>query len=312
MKVGLMLGGGGARGAYQIGIFKALEEHGLRNIFNCISGASIGALNGYFYLASESYQNVLNSWLYGVKNNPIDLSKRLKGKDKRGLFSTKVIQEMAENFIDKQHFKLSQTSLYVVSTQIDTPKLTSMVPWRWSKAVRHVNESDNPLIEAISSSSIPIIFGPTEVETSYFIDGGLVDNNPIDVLIDKGCDLIFACSLDPSYDYRQHKAHNVTIVNLTSTNIFPRGLIKHYLGTIDFNESLILERVNYGYYVMTEMIKECVKLNILKLENKTYQLGEIGPTFKYIQVPLYVRANVKQMRESYETSLLKEKKHGNY
>lgn len=306
MKVGLMLGGGGARGAYQIGIFKALDEHGLSDIFNTVSGASIGALNGYFYLSSQGYQNVLNCWLYGVKHNPIDLSKRLKGKDRKGLFSTKVIQEMEDNFIDKARFKQSKTNLYVVSTKIKNPKLTSMVPWRWSKEVRHVNPSLNPLKEAISSSSIPIIFGATEVEESYFIDGGLVDNNPIDVLIEKGCDLIFACSLDPSYDYRQHKQHSITIVNITSTNIFPRGIIKHYLGIIDFNESLILQRVKYGYYVMNEMIKECVRLGIFKIENKQYVLGDIGKNFKLVNVPLYVRANVKLMRQAYEKQLLEE------
>ncbi|MFA5720159.1 MAG: patatin-like phospholipase family protein [Acholeplasmataceae bacterium] len=308
MKVGLMLGGGGARGAYQIGVLKALEEHGLSHIFDVISGASIGALNGYFYLASNSYQKVLDSWIYGVVNNPIDLSKRLKGKDKRGLFSTSVIKEMEDKFMDQTIFKQTKTKLYVISTKINTPKLTSMVPWKWSKVIRYVNESANPLKEAISSSSIPIIFGATEVEDSYFIDGGLVDNNPIDVLIDKGCRLIFACSLDPSYDYRMYKEHNITIVNVTSTNSFPRGIIKHYLGVIDFNESLIHQRVEYGYYVMSEMIKECVRLGIINIENKKYKLGKLDNKFKLINVPLYVRANVKLMRTSYEQELLKEKK----
>lgn len=306
MKVGLMLGGGGARGAYQIGVLKALEEHGLSTKFDVISGASIGALNGYFYLASNSYQKVLDSWLYGVKNNPIDLSKRLKGKDKRGLFSTTVIQEMEDLYMDKTLFKQTKTHLYVITTKINTPRLTSMVPWRWSKVIRHVNASVNPVIEAISSSSIPIIFGATEVEDDYFIDGGLVDNNPIDVLIDKGCQLIFACSLDPSYDYRVYKEHNITIVNVTSTNAFPRGIIKHYLGVIDFNETLIHQRVEYGYYVMSEMIKECVRLGVLTLEDKQYKLGKLDNKFKLINIPIYVRANVKLMRTAFEESLLKE------
>ena len=75
-----MLGGGGARGSYQIGILKAIDEYGLKEMFSAISGVSIGALNGYFYLSTNSYQTVLDAWFYGVDNNPIEFSKRQKVK----------------------------------------------------------------------------------------------------------------------------------------------------------------------------------------------------------------------------------------
>ena len=65
--------------------------------------------------------------------------------------------------------------------------------------------------------------------------------------------------------------------------------------------------MNYGYYVMSEMIKECVKLGILKIEHKKYITGKIGDKFKIVNIPLYIRANVKIMREEYEAKL-KEKK----
>ncbi|MGI6359809.1 MAG: patatin-like phospholipase family protein [Acholeplasmatales bacterium] len=308
MKVGLMLGGGGARGSYQIGILKALDEYGLKEMFSAISGVSIGALNGYFYLSTNSYQTVLDAWFYGVDNNPIEFSKRQKGKGKKGLFSNDVLYEMEEKYADKEIFKNTKTDLYITVLKIKNPKITSMVPWRWEKVVKHANTSKNPLKDAISSSSIPIIFGANEVDNSYFIDGGLADNNPIDILIEKGCNLIFACSLDYNYDYKKYKDKNITIVNITSTNVFPRGIVNQLVGVIDFKKSLFIERMNYGYYVMSEMIKECVKLGILKIEHKKYVTGTISDKFKIINVPLYVKANIKIMREEYETKMKGEKK----
>lgn len=52
MKVGLVLSGGGAKGAYQVGVLKALQEYGIR--IDVISGASIGALNGAILCAAPS------------------------------------------------------------------------------------------------------------------------------------------------------------------------------------------------------------------------------------------------------------------
>lgn len=52
MKVGLVLSGGGAKGAYQVGVLKALRELGTR--IDAVSGASIGALNGGVLASSPS------------------------------------------------------------------------------------------------------------------------------------------------------------------------------------------------------------------------------------------------------------------
>ena len=102
---------------------------------------------------------------------------------------------MEEKYVNKEIFKNTKTDLYITVLKIKNPKITSMVPWRWEKVVKHANTSKNPLKDAISSSSIPIIFGANEVDNSYFIDGGLADNNPIDILIEKGCNLILPVHL---------------------------------------------------------------------------------------------------------------------
>ena len=52
MNIGLCLCGGGAKGAYQAGVIKALYDRGI-NKFNAISGTSIGAVNGYFIFTNN-------------------------------------------------------------------------------------------------------------------------------------------------------------------------------------------------------------------------------------------------------------------
>ncbi len=53
MKLGLVLGGGGGRGAYQIGVWQALEELGIAKHIKVISGTSIGALNAMLFMQGD-------------------------------------------------------------------------------------------------------------------------------------------------------------------------------------------------------------------------------------------------------------------
>ena len=61
-KFGIALAGGGARGAYQIGVWKALREHGLDKYISCYSGASVGSLNAAL-MAMGDYDLAYKIWL---------------------------------------------------------------------------------------------------------------------------------------------------------------------------------------------------------------------------------------------------------
>ena len=55
MRIGLVLGGGGAKGAYQVGVYKALCEVGLdASVLHCIAGTSVGSLNALLFEAKTS------------------------------------------------------------------------------------------------------------------------------------------------------------------------------------------------------------------------------------------------------------------
>ena len=61
-KIGLALGGGGARGSYQIGILKALEEANILQDIHHISGTSIGSINTLMVMAKVSYDRMIEIW----------------------------------------------------------------------------------------------------------------------------------------------------------------------------------------------------------------------------------------------------------
>lgn len=311
MKIGLMLGGGGAKGAYQLGVLKALEEQKLMNQIECIAGASIGALNGFYYLASQDINQVIYAWRYGIKHNPIQFKKkaRIKEENQTGLFSLQVLREMGALYFDEEIFKTTKTDIFVSTTKVVNPKLSGVVMrWKWENEIIHLNNSPVPFEDAISSSSVPIIFGTNNVHESYYIDGGLTNNNPIDVLIKEGCDLIFSSSLDPKYNYKQYKDHKVIIVNLTSREALPKTTIKSYAAVLNFNQDLFEHRINYGYYTTQEMIKECISKGILKLEdNKVIPCDKVEE-FQLIDVPVYINGNIKVMRHKHETNLRQKEK----
>ena len=59
-KIGIALSGGGARGAYQIGVWKALKEHGIDTKISAYAGASVGSLNAFLIFISISNKYLLN------------------------------------------------------------------------------------------------------------------------------------------------------------------------------------------------------------------------------------------------------------
>ena len=66
MKIGLVLAGGGARGAYQIGVWKALIELGIDKYINAVSGTSIGDLNAVMFMEGQ-YELAEQFWLNVTK-----------------------------------------------------------------------------------------------------------------------------------------------------------------------------------------------------------------------------------------------------
>ena len=187
---GLILAGGGAKGAYQMGAWKAMREMGIK--IEAIAGVSIGAINGAL-IAQGDYDRAVELWNNVEVMDGINFSGELK--DPSNLFSksnmVQIVKEVIKNggvdatpakeliadYIDEDRVRESNMPLGLV-----TYNLSGMKP-----VEIFVDEMENgKLIDYLMASArFPGLANQGPDDQSYF-DGGVYDNAPISVLRDRG------------------------------------------------------------------------------------------------------------------------------
>lgn len=167
--IGLVLSGGGARGAAHIGALKAFEEYGISPTH--ISGTSIGAIVGALYAADVHWTEILKFF----KTTSIFHTKRF-AFNKPGFLDTEKFYDDLNVYLPRDNFDSLQKPLYITATNVLNGKLKIFSKGQLIKPV-------------IASASFPGVFTPTEINGSYYIDGGILNNFPVEPL-KKHCDKI--------------------------------------------------------------------------------------------------------------------------
>ena len=169
--IGLTLSGGGMRGIAHIGVLKALDEFGIRP--NMISGTSAGALIGAFYslgIRPQQMQDVVRERTF--------FSRSAFRLSRQSLFSTNFILHLLQEFFPENDFKTLKIPLFVATTELTQGRIEFF--------------NKGPLFEAlIASASIPLVFSPVKMNDKVYVDGGVLDNLPIEPLVPH-CDFIVA------------------------------------------------------------------------------------------------------------------------
>lgn len=300
VKVGLMLGGGGAKGGYQLGVIRALQDANLIDKIDCIAGTSIGAINALLLMSLNDADKISEIWQLAQNNNPIKQYLFRIKQDKEGLYSLEVLREIFEKYIDIKKVKHSKIDTFVVASKIiDTKKIASQIrTGNHEKTVFHLNKMDNCFDAVIASASIPLFFGTTYINDEAYVDGGLVDNNPIDILIEQGCNVILSAPLDHGFNYNAYANHKILFVNLTDFNVFSALPLIDAYDIIRFTEASIEERQNYGYLVASEIFTKLRDNGILK--RGVFGLNENFvkvDKFTYIEAPKETFERVKALRK---------------
>jgi NTE family protein len=168
-KIGLVLSGGGARGFAHLGVLKVLDELNLKPA--AISGVSSGAIFGALYSYGKTPGEILE---LAKRHSYFGISNFLWRKE--GLFSMETIRKILTEAIPENSFECLKIPLYVNATDLLHNKTIFF--------------SSGELIEPlIASASFPVLFEPVPIENSKFVDGGVLDNFPVEPLIDL-CDKI--------------------------------------------------------------------------------------------------------------------------
>lgn len=176
MKIGLCLSGGGARGAAHIGVIQALAEQGIHP--SMVSGTSAGALIGALYCAGMEMEEMMAFTRQG------SLIKTLKfGIPDRGIGNLAFLRKLLKKNLSQRSFEELEKKLFVTATNLMSGKPESF--------------SSGELIEPIlASCAIPLVFSPIEFNDNIYVDGGTMDNFPVDPLLEE-MDYIIGVNLLP-------------------------------------------------------------------------------------------------------------------
>lgn len=179
-KIGLALGGGGARGIAHLGVYQRLTEIGIP--LHCIAGTSIGAIAGAI-IASGNIDKALD-WCSAPdwKKFPgLMLETHLTAK---AISSGRRIERLLSSIIGKSTFAELNLPIGVVATDLNTGEAVVM------------REGD--LISAVRASmSIPGVFLPIERDGRVLVDGQIVNPVPVSVCRAMGADAVIAVDINP-------------------------------------------------------------------------------------------------------------------
>lgn len=174
-KIGLALGGGGARGLCHIEFIKVLDDLGLRPAV--ISGTSIGAIIGAFYASGYTGQQ-MEDLLQDIGLREITKLVDPSFFSFAGLVKGKGILDLLKEQLPVHTFEKLKIPLKIIATDY----------WQQKEIILHRGD----LIQAIRASiSLPAIFEPVRIGEQVLIDGGLSNPVPYDVIRD-ACDLLIA------------------------------------------------------------------------------------------------------------------------
>jgi len=174
-KVGLALGGGGAKGFAHIGVLKVLEEYNIP--IDRVAGTSMGSIVGVLYCAGYSADDILNMLKEEKVWNwfKIDI---LRG----GLVNLNGVKETLRRYIGHEDFSLLKKPFYVAVSNLNTGK------------IKVVSEGNNLFEWVIASSSVPVAFTPIKINGYTYVDGGLLMNLPADPLMFE-CDTVIGSNV---------------------------------------------------------------------------------------------------------------------
>lgn len=310
---GVVLEGGGARGAYQLGAIKALKELGYN--FNCAIGTSIGALNAAFIaqgdiekleelwttlsfkdlldidnkIAADALNMKISSELLGELSKKVTEALKEKGMD------TSLIKGLLEKYVDEEKLRKSKIRFGLVTVCI-----TDMKPQKLFIEDIPEGEVVNYLM---ATSNLPI-FKRQKISDKSYLDGGAFDNCSVEMLYNAGYKDIIAIRLFTKRNRIRNYSKLIKKEDLNLIEIVPSEELPFIL---NFDTKVLNSLVEYGYVDTIKQLKGyygkkfCIK-NVTKTRidslNKMFTTRFSTEFSKYAKTPLKIGTNIKDIAKS--------------
>lgn len=247
--MGLVLGGGGARGSYEIGVWEALGELSIKP--DIVTGTSVGALNGAL-IVQDDFEAARNIWL-NIDNGKIlgeGFTDKLKKGDlinniaaftreffENGGADCSCLFELMKKYIDENAVR--QSRILFGTVLVEFP---SMRPQR--VFIDQIPEGRLHHYLMASSACFPAIKA-YEMDGKAFVDGGYNDNMPAKMAIERGADEIIAVSLDAPGIMRDLKA--IDAVKKGNVRVTVIKSYDHLGEILNFDPETAMKNMRLGY-----------------------------------------------------------------
>ena len=260
---GLVLAGGGVKGSYQVGSYLAFKACGIK--IDGVVGTSIGSFNAALIVEgkeSELYEfwknvdvgellnfdskytqsvNDLNKFkelIYGIEQFTIVVKN--KGIDNTNL------KKILDDMIDEEKIRKSPMDYGLVTVRVNDfkPLYLFKEDMKKGKIPEYI----------LASCNLPLFKMQKLIDDKYYIDGGFYDNNPINMLLNRGYDKIYSVEVQGIGLARKVKDKSKVIKIVPS----------RYLGsTLNVNKSKINENIKLGYYDTLKILKSYSGYNFI-------------------------------------------------
>lgn len=294
VKIGLVLSGGGAKGLAHIGVLKVIDSLGIE--IDYVAGTSMGAIIGSLYAsgytgkqldsifnkidfdtlinddlprASKAFYERDNSEKYAVTLPFEDFKIKLPSALSRGQNTYALFSKLTLHVSEINDFSKLPIPFFCIATDIETGQAVML-------------DSGNLAQSIMASGALPTLFQPVTIDGQILIDGGVVNNYPIDGLRAKGMDVIIGVDVQDGLASREEltsapdvlvQINNFRTINdmklkVKKTDIYIKPDIKEY-SVISFSEgSKIIEIGKQATIAKMDALKKLTDKNSSEIKSK--------------------------------------------
>lgn len=246
----IALEGGGAKGAYEAGVWKALEEAGVK--YNAVAGTSVGALNGAM-MASRDLETALHLWenirfsqvfdaddaqmkkIYDKDLEGLDLKgliRELVGIVKDGGLDIEPLRQMMKEYIDEEKIRRSDVDFFFVTYSLTDKKEIEL-------DIRSLEEGK--LTDMLLASAYVPVFQRKKLDGKDYVDGSVQNVVPIDSLVKRGYhDIIMIRIYGLGFEKKIQIPEDVNVVTIA-----PREKLG---GILQFDSESTKHDMTLGYF----------------------------------------------------------------
>ena len=265
--IGLALGGGAAKGVAHIGVLKALEDADIE--VDYIAGTSVGAMIAALYAFRVDVETI------GSLARRLTMSKVTSFKlNKTGFFSTESLRELMLEYVGDVAIEDAAIPLSIVATDINSGE--------------EIILTSGSVVDAVcASAAIPGIYIPVEINGRTLVDGGLVQNVPIEALQTAGAGVTIASHLN-SVSHYQEISHVLDVMR----NAFEIAVSQHTQDQL--KEADLLISMDLSDFSLRDNTERYDELFNIGHQAATVQLTKLA-WYKKTNVFLYIGRMMREL-----------------